>query len=88
MANLEELVVTGTHIPRAELDQPTPVEVVGQQNFLNIGTEDVGQVLAQQPAVSFGGTQQGEQNLNRRARVSTQAALRRPTFADWEPTAR
>jgi outer membrane receptor protein involved in Fe transport len=61
-ANVEEVVVTGSRIARPEIDQPTPVQVLGVESFQKIGNADVGQVLAQQPAVNFGGTQQAQQN--------------------------
>jgi outer membrane receptor protein involved in Fe transport len=59
---MEFVVVTGSRIPRREIEQPTPIQVIGSSTFTAIGTGDVGQVLAQQPAVSFGGTQQAQQN--------------------------
>lgn len=59
---VEEVVVTGSRIARPEIDQPTPVQVLGAQSFEKTGNADVGQVLAQQPAVNFGGTQQAQQN--------------------------
>ncbi|WP_337186348.1 TonB-dependent receptor [Phenylobacterium sp.] len=57
-----EVVVTGSRIARPEVDQPTPVQVLGSESFQKTGNADVGQVLAQQPAVNFGGTQQAQQN--------------------------
>ena len=61
-AAVEEVVVTGSRIARPEIDQPTPVQVLGEEAFQKVGKADVGQVLAQQPAVNFGGTQQAQQN--------------------------
>lgn len=62
VSQVEEVVVTGSRIARPEIDQPTPVQVLGAESFQKTGNADVGQVLAQQPAVNFGGTQQAQQN--------------------------
>jgi outer membrane receptor protein involved in Fe transport len=57
-----ELVVTGSRLARTGLDTPTPVEALSDLSLRKTGTQDLGQLLAQQPAVTFGGTPQAEQN--------------------------
>ncbi|MCC7266093.1 MAG: TonB-dependent receptor [Caulobacteraceae bacterium] len=54
--NVEELIVTGSRIPRPNLEQPTPVTTVTEAQILNSGTSSLGDVLAQLPALSSSGT--------------------------------
>lgn len=55
-ASVEELIVTGSRIPRPNLDQPTPVSTVSQQMLQNAGTQNLGNIIAELPALSFSGT--------------------------------
>ena len=61
-STVSELVVTGSRIPRPNLDQPTPVSTVSQQLIQNSGTSNLGDVIAQLPALSFSGTVRGNGN--------------------------
>ena len=61
-AQVEELVVTGSRIPRPNLDQPTPVSTVSQQLIQNSGTSNLGDVIAQLPALGHSGTVRGNGN--------------------------
>lgn len=61
-AEVQELVVTGSRIPRPNLDQPTPVSTVSQQLIQNAGTSNLGDVIAQLPALSYSGTVRGNGN--------------------------
>jgi iron complex outermembrane receptor protein len=56
MAQEDEIVVTGTRIPRPNLEQPTPVSTISQELIQNSGTSNLGDVIAQLPALSFSGT--------------------------------
>ena len=55
-ATVDELVVTGSRIPRPNLEQPTPVATVTSVALENSGTSSLGDVLAQLPALSSSGT--------------------------------
>jgi iron complex outermembrane recepter protein len=59
---VSELVVTGSRIPRPNLDQPTPVSTISQQLIQNSGTSNLGDVIAQLPALSYSGTVRGNGN--------------------------
>ncbi|WP_421930645.1 TonB-dependent receptor domain-containing protein [Phenylobacterium sp.] len=54
--SVSEVVVTGSRIPRPNLDQPTPVTTVGSIAIENAGTSSLGDVLAQLPALASSGT--------------------------------
>lgn len=54
--SVSELVVTGSRIPRPNLDQPTPVTTVNSVAIENAGTSSLGDVLAQLPALASSGT--------------------------------
>ncbi|HLK26713.1 MAG TPA: TonB-dependent receptor [Caulobacteraceae bacterium] len=56
------VVVTGTRIPKPNLDQPVPVEQVTQQIIQNSGTPDLGQVLATLPSMGVQGTVRANSN--------------------------
>src|SRR5579871_499107 len=60
--NAPAVVVTGTRIPRPNLDQPVPVEQVTQQIIQNSGTPDLGQVLATLPSMGVQGTMRANSN--------------------------
>jgi len=51
-----EVVVTGSRIPRPNLEQPTPVSVVNAVALENFGTSSLGDALAQLPALASSGT--------------------------------
>ena len=57
-----DIVVTGTRIPRPNLDQPVPVGVVTQQIIQNSGTPDLGQVIATLPSMGPQGTMRANAN--------------------------
>jgi outer membrane receptor protein involved in Fe transport len=61
-AGLQEVVVTGSHIPRPNLDQPTPVSTISEQFIENAGTPNLGDILAQLPAVGFNNTVRANSN--------------------------
>lgn len=54
--DVSELVVTGSRIPRPNLEQPTPVATLTETAIENSGTSSLGDVLAQLPALSSSGT--------------------------------
>ena len=58
----QEVVVTGSRLPRPNLDQPTPVSVLGQQLIQNAGTANLGDILTQLPAIGFSGTIRANSN--------------------------
>jgi iron complex outermembrane recepter protein len=53
---VEKVVVTGSRIPRPNLEQPTPVTTVTNERIQDSGTPDLGDTLAQFPALSSNGT--------------------------------
>jgi len=59
---LEELVVTGSRIPRPNLEQPTPVAVLSNQTIENAGPQSLGDIISQLPAVGFGGSLRSNSN--------------------------
>jgi len=59
---LQELVVTGTRIPRPNLDQPTPVAVLSQQVIQNAGPQSLGDIITQLPEAGFTGTLRANSN--------------------------
>jgi len=59
---VEELVVTGSRIPRPNLEQPTPVSVATRELIQNAGTQNLGDVIAQLPALSSSGTVRANAN--------------------------
>ncbi len=58
----DEIVVTGSRIPRPNLQQPTPVETLGQVVIANSGTANLGDILTQLPAIGFSGTIRANSN--------------------------
>lgn len=54
--SVSELVVTGSRIPRPNLDQPTPVTTVNSIAIENAGTSSLGDILSQLPALASTGT--------------------------------
>jgi iron complex outermembrane receptor protein len=53
---VDELVVTGSRIPRPNLEQPTPVATINNAYIENAGTSSLGDIIAQLPALSASGT--------------------------------
>lgn len=56
---VDEIVVTGSRIPRPNLEQPTPVSTVSRETIENAGTQNLGDILAQLPALSANATVRG-----------------------------
>lgn len=61
-ATQTEVVVTGSRIPRANLEQPTPVSVVSNEIIRTAGTPNLGDILSQTPALAFTGTVRANSN--------------------------
>ncbi len=53
---VSELVVTGSRIPRPNLEQPTPVATINTTAIENAGTSSLGDIIAQLPALASSGT--------------------------------
>lgn len=53
---VEKVVVTGSRIRRPNLTQPTPVTTVTEERIRNAGTSNLGDIVAQFPALSANGT--------------------------------
>lgn len=56
---VDEIVVTGSRIPRPNLEQPTPVATVSREAIQQAGTQDLGQIIAELPALSSSDTVRG-----------------------------
>ncbi|HXQ10591.1 MAG TPA: TonB-dependent receptor [Caulobacteraceae bacterium] len=56
------VIVTGSRIPKPNLDQPVPVALVTQQIIQNSGTPDLGQVIATLPSMGVQGTMRANSN--------------------------
>src|SRR5271154_4829197 len=50
-ANTEVVTVTGTRIPRAEVDSPSPLVDISAQDIKNSGTTNLGDYLKRVPAL-------------------------------------
>ncbi len=57
-----ELVVTGSRIPRPNLEQPTPVAVLSSAIIQNAGPQNLGDIITQLPAVGYSGTVRANAN--------------------------
>ena len=57
-----ELVVTGSRIPRPNLEQPTPVSVLSQTMIQNAGPQSLGDIITQLPSVGYAGTVRANAN--------------------------
>ena len=57
-----ELVVTGSRIPRPNLEQPTPVAVLSNQLIENAGPQSLGDIITQLPSVGFTGSVRANSN--------------------------
>lgn len=53
---VQQVVVTGSRIPRPNLDQPTPVSVLTNEQIQSAGISNLGDIIAQVPALGFDGT--------------------------------
>lgn len=53
---VEELIITGSRIARPNLEQPTPVSTINETAIENSGSVNLGDVIAQIPALSSSGT--------------------------------
>lgn len=53
---VEKVVVTGSRIPRPNLEQPTPVTTITNERIQDSGTSNLGDIVAQFPALSSNGT--------------------------------
>jgi outer membrane receptor protein involved in Fe transport len=59
---VEELVVTGSRIPRANLEQPTPIAVLSSALIENSGPASLGDIITNLPQVGFTGTLRANSN--------------------------
>ncbi|THD77903.1 MAG: TonB-dependent receptor [Phenylobacterium sp.] len=59
---LQELVVTGSRIPRPNLEQPTPVSVISPTIIQQAGPQNLGDIIAQLPAVGNTNTVRANSN--------------------------
>lgn len=72
----ERITVTGSRIARPELSQAAPVVSIGREELGNFGSPDLGQILAELPAIGATATLIGNRESNASAGVSS-ADLRR-----------
>ncbi|WP_372786926.1 TonB-dependent receptor plug domain-containing protein [Phenylobacterium sp.] len=61
-ATVGELVVTGSRIPRPNLEQATPVAVLSTQTIENAGPQSLGDIITSLPAMGFTGTVRANSN--------------------------
>jgi outer membrane receptor protein involved in Fe transport len=61
-AGVSEVVVTGTHIPRPNLEQPTPVAILTDVTIQTAGPQNLGDVIARLPQVGTFGTLRANSN--------------------------
>jgi iron complex outermembrane receptor protein len=59
---VSELVVTGSRIPRPNLDQPTPTSVLSQAAIRNAGPQNLGDIITRLPEVGYTGTVRANSN--------------------------
>jgi iron complex outermembrane recepter protein len=59
VATVDEIVVTGSRIPRPNLEQPTPVATVSRETIEYSGTQNLGDIIAELPALSANSTVRG-----------------------------
>jgi outer membrane receptor protein involved in Fe transport len=57
-----ELIVTGSHIPKPNLDQPTPVQALTTQLIQNSGVADLGDIIGQLPSMGVNSSIRGNSN--------------------------
>ncbi|MDP6537454.1 MAG: TonB-dependent receptor [Gammaproteobacteria bacterium] len=73
LEELEEIIVTGSRIPRRDLDGPSPVSIYDRSNIEQSGATSIGQMLREIPAVA-GGAQ--STNINNGGSGSQNISLR------------
>ncbi|MBR9729150.1 TonB-dependent receptor plug domain-containing protein [Shewanella intestini] len=73
---IERIVTTGSHIPKTEYSNPTPIMVIDQAEMQKFGTPDLASMLAELPAIGSTDTLVGNNNSNANAGLSS-ADLRR-----------
>ena len=61
-ADLSEVVVTGSRIPRPNVDQPTPVAILSTQAIENAGPQSLGDLIARLPQAGDLGTLRANSN--------------------------
>jgi iron complex outermembrane receptor protein len=61
-AEVGELVVTGSRIPRPNADQPTPVQLLSSEDIHQSGVTNLGDLISQIPALGFNGSIRGNEN--------------------------
>ncbi len=61
-ATVGELVVTGSRIPRPNLEQPAPIAVISPQVIQNAGPQSLGDIITQLPAAGVSGTVRSNSN--------------------------
>lgn len=61
-ATVEDVVVTGSRIPRPNLEQPTPVSTVTAEAIETSGTQDLGAIISELPAFSSNGSTRANGN--------------------------
>jgi outer membrane receptor protein involved in Fe transport len=61
-SQVSELIVTGTRLPRPNLEQPTPVAVLTPQLIRNAGPQNLGDIIARLPEVGSVGTVRANSN--------------------------
>lgn len=59
---VSELVVTGTRIPRPNLEQPTPVVVLSNQSIESQGPLSLGDIVSRLPQAGYAGTLRANSN--------------------------
>lgn len=72
----ERIQVTGSRIARPELSQAAPIISIGRDEIANFGSPDLGQILAELPAIGATNTLVGNRESNANGGVSS-ADLRR-----------
>lgn len=75
-ADAERIEVTGSRIARPELSQPTPILTLEAKDIAQFGTPDLGEILAELPAIGATDTLVGNNGSNAFAGISS-ADLRR-----------
>ncbi|MGX5913582.1 TonB-dependent receptor domain-containing protein [Aliidiomarina sp. Khilg15.8] len=73
---IERITTTGSRIARPELSQAAPIFSIGRDEIENFGSPDLGQILAELPAIGATNTLVGNRNSNASGGVSS-ADLRR-----------
>ncbi|TPE60552.1 TonB-dependent receptor [Sandaracinobacter neustonicus] len=61
----EDIIVTGSQIARSGFETPTPVTVVGIEDFQRVATPNIADALNQMPALKASATPQSSTNLSK-----------------------